>query len=523
MAKASCKNALIDSLRDPSRYPHPVKTVRILETHISWVLLAGKFAYKIKKPVNLGFLDFTELDKRQFYCDEEIRLNHRLAPQLYLDVVTIGGNLPRPIFGAEPILEYAVRMRRFPTAKLLDRLVSRNRLMPQHIDQLAVALAGFHAKLQPAALDTNYGTCMAIAAPARQNFLQLATILKAEDTETLATLQTVSEQEFTNCLDLFEQRRQAGFIRECHGDLHLGNIVLIKNTPVAFDCIEFDPKLRWIDIINEIAFLIMDLHYRGRADLAFRFLNSYLEIIGDYHGLGVLRFYLGYRAMVRAKITAMRASQTSAESGLSECRDYLSLAARCLTKRLPALIITYGLPGCGKTTISQIVLEKLQIIRLRSDVERKRLFGMAAHESSGGGIYDVQATQRTYARLLQRARELLELSFPVIIDAAFLKSAQRQQFRALAEEMQVPFIILSIQTDTTLLHQRIRLRQKLGNDASEADISVLKNLEIVCEPLQPGELGVTVEFVNNTTVMDASADHEVWNKLDRLLINSKLQ
>lgn len=514
MANRSCRPLMIDALLDPAHYPHPAKTVRLLETHISWVLLAGRYVYKIKKPVDLGFLDFTELSKRRFYCQEEIRLNRRLAPTLYLDVVSIGGSLQQPVFGAEPAFEYAVRMRRFSNAKLLDRLATQDRLTSQHIDHLAKTLVCFHEGLPPADPTSAYGTPEAIAAAAEHNFQNVAALLG--DTEALTDLQTASDLEYQRCLPLFEHRRLAGFIRECHGDLHLGNIVLLKDVPVAFDGIEFEPKLRWIDVMNDIAFLIMDLQYRGRADLAFRFLNGYLELSGDYHGLGVLRFYLGYRAMVRAKVTAIRASQGDAPV-MDECGRYLTLARDSLTKGKPALIITHGLPGCGKTTVSQVALERLRAIRIRSDIERKRLFGLAAHESSGGVIYDPEATQQTYARLKNLARELLEAGYPVIVDAAFLKHEERRTFRALACEMDVPFAILSIQTEPALLRQRIQQRQRLGNDASEADLAVFEKLQAICEPLRADELNFAVEFVNDGAVIDLASLAPAWDRLNQLL------
>ena len=230
--------------------------------------------------------------------------------------------------------------------------------------------------------------------------------------------------------------------------------------------------LRWIDVINDIAFLIMDLQYRNRSDLAYRFLNSYLEDNGYYRGLGVLRFYLADRALVRAKIAAIRASQTTCPTATDECVKHLSLASAYFEKGHPALIITHGLPGSGKTTISQIVLERFKMIRLRSDVERKRLCGIAVHEHSIGDIYDEKTTLQTYAHLLQLARELMKLGYRVIVDAAFLKNAERQQFKMLAQEMNAPFIILSVKAKLTLLEQRIQLRQDHGKDASEADLTV---------------------------------------------------
>lgn len=511
MADLSCSQTLIDALLDPRRYPHSTKNIRLLETHISWVLLAGRYAYKIKKPVNLGFLDFTELNRRHFYCREEIRLNRRLASKLYIDVLPIGGCPEDPHLGTEPAFEYAVKMRRFSNANLLDHLATLGKLNTWHIDRLAQILARFHGDQPAANADSSFGTPEAIFAPARHNFEQIAALLGEEPS--LTALKEITEQEYTRCLPLFAQRRRDGFVRECHGDLHLGNIVLLEDEPTPFDGIEFDPNLRWIDVFNDIAFLIMDLQYRGRSDLAFRFLNAYLELCGDYQGMDVLRFYLGYRAMVRAKIAAIRASQTASEALLEEYRNYTKLAARSLTKGQGILIITHGLPACGKTTVSQAVVEKLQAIRLRTDVERKRMFGFTAHECTGGTIYTLDATQRTYSRLLQLARELLACGFPVIVDAAFLKHVERLQFQALANEMGTPFVILSIQTTPSLLRLRIKRRQEEANDASEADLTVLEKLESCAEPLQADELTKTVMFVNNGEVAGITEQIAAWDHL----------
>lgn len=519
MTDFSSSQQLIAALCDPARFPHRAKSVRVVETHLSWVLLAGRFAYKIKKPVDLGFLDFTQLAARRFFCEEEIRLNRRLAPGLYLDVVAIGGSVQSPEIGAQPAIEYAVRMRRFSSSKMMDCLLSSGRVTPQHIDQLAATVARFHAGLPPADVDSAYGTSSSIKAPAWQNFVQLAQLLKDDDAARLPGLQASCKREFAACLSLFEQRRLAGFVRECHGDLHLGNIVLLRDQPTPFDGIEFDAKLRWTDVMNEVAFLMMDLLHRGRSDFAYRFLNAYLEASGDYAGLGALRFYLAYRATVRAKIRAIRSAQGVAAEA-EECRRYLQLAGDCLTRPHSALIVTYGLPGCGKTTVTQLALEKLSAIRIRSDVERKRLFGLAAHENSHvripGGIYGKEATRQTYDRMLQLARALLGQGFTVIVDAAFLQYAERQQFRALALELAAPFAVLAVSADIDVLRQRIRQRIRHGKDASEADIAVLEKLNAVCEPLQPDELGHTVELVNDGET-ETIAANPAWLQLDELL------
>ncbi len=498
---------LVAALRSPERYPHAVRGVRLEETHISWVLLAGRYAYKIKKAIDLGFLDFSTLEARRFYCIEELRLNRRLAPSLYLDVVAIGGSPQQPVPGGEPAIEYAVRMRRFAQSRLMDRMLTRGRVKAKHIDQLAATIAQFHTGLSPAPPDAPYCAPDAVQAPVRQNFAQLLPLLSAaDDLAMLESLRQACAHEFAAHAPLFQQRAMAGCVRECHGDLHLGNIVLLDDMPVPFDGIEFNAALRWIDVISEVAFLVMDLLQRGQPQLAWRFLNAYLETTGDYAGVGVLRFYLTYRAVVRAKVTAIRANQPDAarkevKQARIACHIYLALAHDCLLRRRPALIITHGLPGCGKTTFAQIVLERLGAIRIRSDVERKRLFNLApladSHTQSDVDIYSAEATCRVYARLHELARNLIAAGFPVIVDAAFLRHAERAHFRALAQEMAVPFVIASLRVDTALLVERLAQRRSRVNDASEADYSVLQTLQTAQEPLREDELASTVHFVND--------------------------
>lgn len=521
MVKSELDCRLIDALCDTARYPHPVESVKVLETHISWVLLAGDYAYKIKKPVDFGFLDFSTLDKRKFYCHEELRLNRRLAPDLYLDVVSIGGDLDKPILDTEPAFEYAVKMLRFAEAMLLDHQLAIGRLHVQHMRSLAETMVQFHGELPPAACDAGYGDAESVLKPTRQNFLQLSKLLDQNYAARLSALQTANEREYRHCLPLFDQRLQNGKVRECHGDLHLGNIVILDDKPTPFDGIEFNPALRWIDVINDIAFLLMDLAHRQRPDLAFAFVNAYLQATGDYEGLAVLRFYLGYRAMVMAKVAAIRATQLGKSASLAQCDSYLALAEHFYSPAQPALIITHGLPGCGKTTVSQIVLEKFQAIRLRSDVERKRLFGLQAQQRSGsamnGGIYTPEATALTYRHLLDMSRLILQSGFNVIVDAAFLKHPERQCFRTLAREMNVPFVILSIACADTLLRRRIRQRHAEGADASEADIAVYEKLKNGAEALTEDEVCCAFELVNNGDIDELAQRQDIWQALANLI------
>ena len=326
------------------------------------------------------------------------------------------------------------------------------------------------------------------------------------------------------CEKLFGERRAQGHVRECHGDLHLGNIVLIGNEPVPFDGIEFNPALRWIDVMNEVAFLVMDLLHRKQPELAYRFLNAYLEGTGDYSGVSVLRYYVAYRAAVRAKISAIRASQAGISERdtadtLATCRSYLALAGTSLARRQPALLITHGLPGSGKTTFAQVALERLQAIRIRSDVERKRLFGLASPADSRSRIdndmYSADATRRTYSRLYELSRELLVAGFTVIVDAAFLKQEERNQFRKLAHDLAVPFAIASMQASKATLSARIIKRRKEAKDASDADIPVLEMLQAAQEPLLPQEHACAVKFINDEDVRGA-VNAPSWSRLDKL-------
>jgi aminoglycoside phosphotransferase family enzyme/predicted kinase len=521
----SIQSGLVLALVANMRSQPAARSVRLVETHISWVLLAGHYAYKIKKAINLGFLDFSSLKARHYYCEEEIRLNRRLAPGIYLDVISIGGSAENPVLGAQPAIEYAVRMRRFAVSRQLDRLVASNKLLPQHIDGLAATIARFHLGLPAAEASSSFGTADAVRLAAEQNFEHLQLLLTEHaDLDRLKSLRRASDSEYAACRSLFGLRLKQGYVRECHGDLHLGNIVLIDEQAVPFDGIEFNPALRWIDAMSEVAFTVMDLLHHQRAALAYRFLNAYLEATGDYDGIAVLRFYLVYRAMVRAKVSAIRAAQPSlsqraAVVARADCRAYFELTARCFALKQAALIITHGLPGSGKTTFSQIALERLQAIRLRSDVERKRLFGLKpladSRVSVGIDLYSAAITQRTYARLRELAHELLLAGYTVIVDAAFLHQDERELFRQLADELSVPFVIASMQASAETLRARIMQRHQAANDASEADVAVLEKLQLAEQPLSLKERGYAAEFINE----DAGivADSVGWSRLYRLL------
>ncbi|WP_235557259.1 bifunctional aminoglycoside phosphotransferase/ATP-binding protein [Methyloglobulus morosus] len=486
--------SLIKGLFEADAYPHETDAIRLIETHISWVLLTGQYAYKIKKPVNFGFLDFSTLDKRRHYCHEEIRLNRRLAKDWYLDVVPITGQHEHPkMDGTGIAIDYAIKMRQFPSPQTLRESAESGELKPDEIDQITRIIADFHNAIEKAEEQSPYGDSQDIKHWFDENFHHIQPLL--DDKQQLSQLEGIAfwgNNEWLRKSALMQQRKQQGFIRECHGDLHLGNMALIGAKVVIFDCIEFNPSLRWIDVISEAAFLVMDLLHLGYDGYAYRFLNRYLQHTGDYQGLALLRYYLTYRALVRAKVTLLRKAQNSETSAceqiLSDYTDFADLAER-FTKTSPVmLIITHGFSGSGKSTYASQLAEKIGAIQIRSDIERKRLFGYSAHEATHSdiesGVYTQEAGQRTYRHLVGLAKTVVDAGFSVIIDAAFLKVEQRELFRKLADECRIKFSIIDFQASEETLCNRIKQRQL---NPSEATIAVLHQQQQAAQPLSDEE------------------------------------
>jgi len=499
-------------LLSPGNFDHPVDDIQLLETHISWVILTGNYVYKIKKPVNFGFLDFSSLDQRKHFCEEELRLNRRLAADIYLDVVPIYGSPAEPHFTAEgEIIDYAVKMRQFPQEAQLDRLLQAKAFTSKHLDAIADAVADFHMTIEKADAQSPYGEPERVWQPVEENFAQIRE--RESDTAILQQLQTLadwSRSSFEHLRPVLSQRKQDGFVRECHGDLHLRNIAWFEDHPVIFDCIEFNPNLRWVDVISDLAFLFMDLIDRGQAAMAYRMLDRYLSRTGDYSGVAVLPFYVVYRAMVRAKVDRIRLSQpditaTEHEQGLKEFAGYIQLANSFVHRATPVLILTWGLSGSGKTTVTDKLIPALGAIRLRSDVERKRLAGLDAMTRAGSGvdsgIYTPEMSECTYTYLLQQARSILAAGFAVIVDAAFLDAARRAPFAKLAEQMHLPFVILQCEASEVCLRERIRARQ---HDASDADLAVLEHQLHELTPITGNEMAHVIH-VNTELDTDVTA------------------
>ncbi len=501
MSDATTDN-LIQALQNPALYDHPVTDFQVLETHISWVILTGDYAYKIKKPMDFGFLDFSTLERRRHFCEEELRLNRRLAKDLYLEVLPITGTPEEPCLGGNgEAFEYAIRMRQFDQDALFDVRQEQGNLAPSLLTSLARQVAEFHDTLPPVPAGKALGTPEAVYAAMQENFDQIRPLLT--DPALLSQLDNLEDwtrTTFERHKDQVRQRHHDGYVRECHGDLHLANITVFNDQVTVFDGIEFNEPFRWIDVINDLAFLLMDLESRreyGRANLV---LNTYLEYRGDFEALALLPLYKTYRALVRAKIalfTRGNPSLTEAEQDglLQRYRDYANLAESYGDIPNHYLLATTGLSASGKTCVSAAMAGELGLIRLRSDVERKRLFGLRpldqSHSAAGSNLYTEEANANTYRRLAELAARLLEAGLPVIVDAACLKEQERTLIAEVAETHSVPFALLHCEAPEALRRDWIRKRT---GDASEATEELLDAQQSWFEPLTQDEKTHTVHI-----------------------------
>lgn len=476
---------MIEALRAAGAWPHATGDIRVVETHISFVLLTGSFAYKIKKAITLPFLDFSSLAGREHFCREEVRLNRRLAPELYLDVISIGGEPARPRIGATPAIEYAVKMRQFDDATTADRLLADGRLALDELTALATRIAEFHASLASDGPDDP----AARAALIRENLQELRAALDGRKTG-IDAIATALEQRLTALAPRLAARASGAGIRECHGDLHLGNVARVDGRLLPFDCLEFDQALRRIDVIDEAAFLYMDLLANGRRDLASAFIDRYVAASGDYAGLELLRLYVAHRALVRAKVAAL-GPDADTEDVARRRTAFLDCAAAALATATPTLLLTTGLSGSGKTFVGRHLVPALGAVQIRSDVERKRLHALAPGDRSGDGIgtglYSPTATAATYTRLLEAAEAALAGGIDVIVDAACLERRRRRDFSALAARLGARFLLLYCDAPESVLRERIESRSREGRDASDADTAVLAHQQQSLEAIGPDE------------------------------------
>jgi len=502
----------VKALCQPQAYPHPTGAIEVVETHISWVFLTELWAYKVKKPLELGFLDFSTLEKRLSCCNAELCLNRRLCPDLYMAVVPVVWNGAILRFDAPgDIVDYAVKMVRFDRTMELDRMLSQKLLREEHIDLLASVIAEFHTSLTPLPVESGFGQPENLIKPMLHNFTSLESIISGKnELSKIMGLKSFTLQEHRRLNPLLIQRKQKGCIRSCHGDMHTGNMVWWKNRIFIFDCIEFNENLSNIDVISDLAFLFMDLEHGGEPKLAWRLLNNYLTETGDYNAVPLLRFYALYRAMVRAKVTAIRHKQsldaTEALLLLEEHRSYISRAMEYSLPTRPMLIMTNGISGSGKTFASRDIAQTLGCIHIRSDIERKRLLGLKPLErsSKNESLYSKEISNQTYVRLLELAASCLKGKISVIVDATFLQACYRNMFWKLADKLKVPCRILQFSAPKEQLLERVSKRYKSDTDASDADGWVITMQLGQQEKLSVEESLVTIR-IDSSIPVDAAA------------------
>jgi len=471
-------------LLKPEAYPHPVKNVQVIETSLSWVLLAGDFAYKIKRPVRLPYVDMRSVRRRYQLCRREVRLNRRFAREWYLRVVPITAvDGVAQIAGRGSVIEHAVQMRAFPPSELLSDLVERQDVSFKALADFGHVLARIHDRLAQMRPDAPWCTPQRVRESVLQNWRECADLLPLDEFGELdIELRNSLERRLEEAPDLIQGRRDHGRVRECHGDLHVGNLFRHGGRLIAFDGIEFEPAFRWIDVADEIAFLWMDLQARKAPDLASGFLNAYLAASGDYQACRLLPLYGTHRALVRAKVeSAQWAESRNLHGGRAHLRirDYLAEAHSISGRRVGCLVLVSGLSGSGKTHLSSQLAQSYRALHLRSDLERKRLGGLDELQPSGSqlgsGIYSADMSTKTYGRLCDCAQHALTAGFTTIVDATFLRRSDRHRLRQMAARIGARSVGIHCEAPLPVLRERLEARTARRCDASEAGIEVLES------------------------------------------------
>ena len=474
---------LFKQLKKPEVYGNEVSSVKVLQTHISYVFLTGKFAYKVKKPVNFGFLDFSTLEKRKYFCEEELRLNQRLCPRMYLEVVaiTIRDGVVR-VNGDGEIVEYAVKMEQFPQDRIMTQVLGREGIDFEVIDTICDILVKFYNKNPSSEEIAAFGRFSAVKQNIDENFEQTKSKIGLTIPEDIYNeIKYVNDRFFLRKNLVFECRRQEGFIRDCHGDLHSGNIVLADDIYI-FDCIEFNQRFRYCDIASDIGFLAMDLDFLNHPFLSSYFIECYIERSGDSGVFDVLNFYKCYRAYVRGKVAGFRLDDPQIDKhdkdeALGIARDYFALSRYYsrlmdieLIRKKPVLFLVGGLTGTGKSTIASKIAVDYHAVLVNSDLIRKEMAGIDKFEphrdAFNTGLYAPNNIDQTYKQVIAKARSMLEQRFSVILDATFVYQRHRDLASSLAHEIKVPLVVIQCVCEPSVVKRRLekRLKEKSVSD-----------------------------------------------------------
>jgi uncharacterized protein len=511
----------VRGLLRPAAFAHPAEPIELRETHISWVVLAGRYAYKIKKPVDFGFLDFSDPERRAQDCRDEVALNRRLCPDVYLGVTHVTERAGQYFMGGRGTqVEPVVRMRRLPEDGMLPNLLARDAATPTLVRRIAGRLAEFHARAATGAGVDEHGRLAAVRGNWDENFRQLEPFVgRTVSAHANSTIRAYVAGFLAEHEALFSARVAGGRIRDGHGDLHAASICARGRKVWLFDCLEFSPRFRCADVAAEVAFLAMDLDHYGRADLAATFVQTYERASGDEELRRLLPFYACYRAYVRGKVRSLRL----AEPGLSsrqaaatedEARSYFDLAwAYAGGLARPSLLVVMGLPASGKTTLVRALAGRLGLVHVSSDVVRKELAGLRPTERRrdrfGEGLYGPAASRRTYATMRRRAARWLRRGRSVVLDATFGSPAERAALGALARRLGATLLVVECRADEAELRRRLLGREWEGTTASDARSEIWSELRAAYA--EPRELADVLR-------VDATAalEQQVRTVLDRL-------
>ncbi|MCG6982814.1 MAG: AAA family ATPase [Deltaproteobacteria bacterium] len=511
---------ILSALRNPDFYPHPVSTIQVEETHISRVFLTGDFVYKIKKPVDFGFLDFSTLEKRRHYCKQEISLNRRLSKEVYLEVVAITREgTGYTLNGSGEPVEYAVKMQQLPRERTMLELLRRGELSPGMLKGLGQVMTRFYQTAERGVKIDKMGSREMIWVNIEEDFVQTSPFVPAilervKFSEMHRKVRTFLDEK----RELFDRRRETGCIRDCHGDLRLGHIYFVDTIQII-DCIEFNDRFRYGDVASDLAFLAMDLDYTGFPDVAQNLLTAYARLADDPEIFLVLDFYKCYRAHVRCKVECLRhrsgdLQEREARVTKARAQSYFELAYRYADNfAIQTIWIVCGLSGSGKSTIAAELATRLNVRWHNSDVVRKKLFGLSPEESVvvpfGQSIYGPAATEQTYEQLLLEAKKDLSRGRSVIVDGTFGKLPHRKLACNLAVEMGVNIIFIECRCGLTLLRQRLTEREE-EKSVSDARLQHLEEQNRAFETLN--ELPESLHLSINTDQPTNQSVLEIFSK-----------